>query len=1189
MPFQTVAIDGGLDLITAPQAVTPGRLIACSNYEVARQRGIRLIDGYELYDGGPSPSYLEVVNVVATSVTGNLTSFFVAGRTVLLQQLIGPNTVDSYMIVTNSNNTYNGGTNKTTLNFNGYVTLAPLRFFGNPAKGAPLQSYGSLAEIIDGSTIVSAGGSTTIVTSNAFSQFTVSSYLSAAATNFSTVSATIQQVPGQASVNGVFWLKDTLYATRDYLASTFNTGTAQPQIGDVLFQGASFGAATWTGQVQKIVLSSGAWSDAVTGGNAAGMMTFYNTTGTLSASALNNNTHAQTSMAAVSAFGATVPSPSAGLYWASGLRGATIATQSWQWCDLGWTIQYNSGVLEFVDMNLALTELAGLSAQYITTGWKTSTSANGVNGASQGGWSVSGGTFPGVLTAAGDSQYLFQFFKGAGAYNPTPQPFTLTGFGFTDADVPPTASITGIEIEFVSGAVNITGNNGPVFDGTFQLVGVVNGATPTIANTTTPYTLTVTATNTTSPQYANYVFSTRDTGAPTSTPNTPTNLLGYYGIRPSDIKRSVFGISFAPKTTSSTTQLIQFGVDQVQMRVSYLPPTNQIYFWNGITHTDGAMAIGGTTLTAATSAPFSSADVGKTISVANAGAGSTTLVTTISAYISATQVTLATANASGNTLSGETFNYGTAVQANVVQHYKQSGSIASSNEAGTLYYNIVTAGVVGGIPTRPIGAGEQIRTYPTSGVTPDGGALDGSSLIAKSSSAMDMNQMDPTSALSGAPQPDGSTAPASKYQSVTKNFYASSGLEAIYGVSGGGPAFYFDGIKTNAAGTIVPGNFSRILTGLPLQFETPRSIVYHQGHIVLGYYSGVIQWSNGANVLTFDPTLYDETAGDDGFGERVTAMASINGDSLAVWTKSTIQMMQGNFNIPAGNATVPALYTSTLAPTSGGIEYTVQPMANYMYADFRGITMLGATQKYGDFEIGHVSSEVTPFLIPRLQLSSFFESANTGIINSVLKRNKNLAQYFFADGTAMSMTFLADGENPQFTIQNYTNSSGAPMTMDVIEAFTESLGRDRIFCATADGTGNVFEMDRGTSFNGAAITAYATLVPDTGQVAYQDKKFSGINVFGQAQDYALFNVSRTSGYTTVAQATGMNVITGTFGALTNVPTGAIAPFRSILTSALQIEGTAVNIRFDYSSNQQFSHTIQALSYTIDPLGKTGQQ
>jgi hypothetical protein len=370
-----------------------------------------------------------------------------------------------------------------------------------------------------------------------------------------------------------------------------------------------------------------------------------------------------------------------------------------------------------------------------------------------------------------------------------------------------------------------------------------------------------------------------------------------------------------------------------------------------------------------------------------------------------------------------------------------------------------------------------------------------------------------------------------------------------------------------------------------LQFETPRSVEAHQAHIFFGYFSGVIEWSNAENTLSFDPALYDGTAGTNGFGERVIGIKSINGDSLCVWTQSTIQMMQGNFNVPPGSIVTSSLYTTTISPTSGGIEYTIQPMANYMYCDFRGITAIGATQKYGDFELGHYSAVVAPWIIPRVQLSSFFEGPATGIINSVLIRNKNMARYFFADGAALSMTFLEDNEPPQFTIQNYQSGTGTALTWDVIQAFTERLGRDRIFGATVttDGSGFVYELERANSFNDFAITATASLVPDTAQVAYQNKEFKGIVCYGQAQDYASFTLSRSSDYTVPQQATGNNVIDEVFGALTASPTGSVLPFATVGSADLSIEGTSICLRFDSSSREQFPHLIQAVSYTVDPL------
>lgn len=73
-------------------------------------------------------------------------------------------------------------------------------------------------------------------------------------------------------------------------------------------------------------------------------------------------------------------------------------------------------------------------------------------------------------------------------------------------------------------------------------------------------------------------------------------------------------------------------------------------------YADGAITTGTAAFTSAT-ATFTTADVGKTITISGAGAAGIMHVTTISAYVSATAVTLA-ANA-GTTVSGKLFGFGT--------------------------------------------------------------------------------------------------------------------------------------------------------------------------------------------------------------------------------------------------------------------------------------------------------------------------------------------------------------------------------------------------------------------------------------------------------------------------------------------------------------------------------------------------
>lgn len=1481
--FTTTIIDGGLDLVTAPQAVRPGQIVGCLNYEIARVRGLRRMDGYEKFDGGQSPSstgityllvsyhgafscdpavasvvppgvvasipnaiivsnsyYSTALTLTAQSVmttiplingssgpinvTGSLTPFFVDGFCVVTSVSVGKafvgkitsitgNTIQCINVLTLSGapgdpfstssislsdaNGLTSGIGFATVYFTDQqFTIPPLTY--DSFIGGHISEVGALGTISQLNSVVNTAPTNSANINNLIA-------------TYSQIAATVQQVPGQGPVNGLFWLKDELYATRDYIAVTFTGGQTKPKVGDTFYQGASLGAATFRGQLHSLVLSSGNWGDGVTGGNAAGKMMLYNTFGAVltSASMVNFDSGGSVMVSG------TAPSDAAGLFLATGLRGTGLSDQSWQYCDLGWNVDYmNCGVegADFVDQNVALTETT-VASQYIATAWHVGTA-----GTLPAAWTDSSGSFPNGMSDAGDSLYVFTNLV-AGT-NVAPQPFKVTGFGFTDADIPPSATIIGIEVQMTCGAIGLANKySANVVDNQFSLAGISGGARPDF-HTVTPIVPAASSTIT-GAQYAKYTFTVaRDIGAPSGTQVVPSSNLGYSALSVSDIKSSSFGVVYAPTLDNvNGVQNLQFGVDQLRVRVTYLAQTNLIYFWNGQTYTDGNMGAASSLLTLPLSHPFDSSMVGWTVIVNGAGAASTvfdgtivkdqrlvssptanfqpfmkgwqiivygggpalspaptdgamtsgtntlsfaatqvltsnmvnwlvevpgasnafggilrariatvnvaarscTLVTstgspanatntvsgktisifqpviaTISQYLSPTQVAISvpfsysappvgltgnvstvlapitvsapliskisafgladqvtladtatttvgvTVSATGTmvintaTLTTTTSVFspdmvgwfikvqgaggpgidliakvsfyidarnvtlsvtaqagvvgaavtaypfvpvtiGLPVLAQTVMHYNKQGFVSSGSASGSLYFNFISsAGVVGGLPPREIHGNEEIRTLPSLSTALDGGVIDTSIQIATTlnSSAAAMNFMDPSALMAGAPQPDGTLSPPSKYQSVTKNFYASSGLDAIYGVSGGGPAFYFDGVKHDANGALLAGNFSRMLTNLPSQFETPRAIAYHQGHIILGYYPGIIQASNATNTLSFNPLLYDQSARVIGFGDRLTGIASINGDTLCVWTKSTIQMVQGNFN------GAQSLYTSTISPTSGGIEYTIQPMANFMYCDFRGITAIGSTNKYGDFELGHYSSKIQDWIIPRVQLSSFFEGANNGIINSVLIRNKNMVRYFFADGAALSMTFLSDNEEPQFTLQRY-NESRSIRTWDVVQAFTESLGRDRIFGATNENSGWVYELERGNTFNGFALSGYAILVPDTAQTPYLNKVFTGINIFGKAQDYASFTLSRSADYDPTTQGVGANVINESFGSLSAVPTGQMSPFVSLGTSGLMIEGTAINLRFDFNSIGQFPHILQAVSYSID--------
>ncbi len=84
--------------------------------------------------------------------------------------------------------------------------------------------------------------------------------------------------------------------------------------------------------------------------------------------------------------------------------------------------------------------------------------------------------------------------------------------------------------------------------------------------------------------------------------------------------------------------------------------------------TDGAITINTATLVCATSAPFTTADVGKTILVTGAGSAPSILKTTISDFVSASTVTLAT-NALATVASGGRVRWGTQDDAAIAAAY----------------------------------------------------------------------------------------------------------------------------------------------------------------------------------------------------------------------------------------------------------------------------------------------------------------------------------------------------------------------------------------------------------------------------------------------------------------------------------------------------------------------------------------
>lgn len=302
----------------------------------------------------------------------------------------------------------------------------------------------------------------------------------------------------------------------------------------------------------------------------------------------------------------------------------------------------------------------------------------------------------------------------------------------------------------------------------------------------------------------------------------------------------------------------------------------------------------------------------------------------------------------------------------------------------------------------------------------------------------------------------------SQYRIISANFYANEDFEGIYGVSGAGRAFYFDGVY-----------FSRIHAYSDEQenaeqLDKPRHLVVYKNRLALGYKSGEVQISKVRSPENFSGF---EGAITFGVGDRITGLKLLQGDYLGVFCENSIHGFAGS-------------ELRALVPNSGAIEYTVESMGDaIVYVGPAGIRTLSQSDKYGDFAGIPISLPINPWLRNRLstKYSAFSNGNASGIVTSFVVRRKNQYRVWFKDGYQLVMYWDQDNP-PKFS---FVRLMQAPMGVDELGAsqpiypigvssVVDKNGAERILFAidfqscnptttelTVDSApGYVYEMDR---------------------------------------------------------------------------------------------------------------------------------
>jgi hypothetical protein len=305
-----------------------------------------------------------------------------------------------------------------------------------------------------------------------------------------------------------------------------------------------------------------------------------------------------------------------------------------------------------------------------------------------------------------------------------------------------------------------------------------------------------------------------------------------------------------------------------------------------------------------------------------------------------------------------------------------------------------------------------------------------------------------------------------RFEFVIANFSGSVNRTRIYGCDGVNKGFEFDGA------VFVPIN-----TGLGA-IDKPTHVVEHQNHLFFSV-AGSVQHS-----AIGDPYNWTTTAGggEVAVGDPVTGLKSQPGSdtnpALAVYSRNKINMIYG---------TSAADWQRVLySDDTGGIPYSIQKIGQTYALDDRGISSLAASQNFGNFADAIISDRVT----------SWLKTRRSQVTDSHVSRDKQQYRIFFSDGSAAYWTLRSK------------KASMMPMYFpDPVvcswSSETTGGGDEVIFFGSSNGM--VYQMEKGTSFDGANIEAYIELVFNHSKSYRTLKKYRRMTFEMRGEGYAEFN------------------------------------------------------------------------------------
>lgn len=396
-----------------------------------------------------------------------------------------------------------------------------------------------------------------------------------------------------------------------------------------------------------------------------------------------------------------------------------------------------------------------------------------------------------------------------------------------------------------------------------------------------------------------------------------------------------------------------------------------------------------------------------------------------------------------------------------------------------------------------------------------------------------------TVTLSGAQTPI-TMVPGGRFQFVKCNFSGQLVTRRIYGCDGINQCFEFDGV------TLAP-----ITTGLSP--DAPSHIYYHNNYLIIAQASSLLGCGAGTPFKWSPIDGAWEIATGDQVNDMITLPGSQTTATLAVFLRGNTAFLYGTdpttFNFVTFNTGV------------GALPYSAQNLFDSFFLDALGAVTLKTTLNWGNFLPTTLTKNLLPFIVQE----------RTKLTASAINRSKSQFRLFFSDGYALWVTMIN---------QQYLGSAPIlyPNPVFCCDETVLANGTEVTYAGSSDGLGYVYQLDVGTSFDGAAIDWYIVTAWDPINSPRVIKRFRASSLEIQGGGYAEFSYRWQIGYGNPQdeQAPPATIVLG----LSGIPKWDSMVWDSfvwdgvnLVPSDIDVTGSAENIQITISGSANYSEAF----------------